>query len=379
MILTTKVSSQGRHLALSIESQRKEFSQPARIQARHSLVGRWLHLGLVGAMVLLVGTPLVVEAADCANTSVGFIPIDDLGTGTYLDLRGGLYAGGSNQRPSAHEAAGLSLAREIVPLDEKGNPDANGKYVLLSIGMSNPSQEFSNFVRTAAGDPEINPDLVLVNGAESGQVASIISNPEVPFWSNVEDKLAAARVSAKQVAAVWLKIANVATELPTSEDYREELLQGMEAITRILHDRYPNLRLVYFSSRIYAGYASTALNPEPYAYESGYVVKRIIEKQIGGDSRLNFDPSAGVVNVPWFSWGPYLWADGLVPRSDGTTWECRALEEDGTHPSLLGEQQVADMLLEFFKTDSTAVEWFLADPPTLDTLPPAPPRDFVVE
>ncbi len=37
-----------------------------------------------------------------------------------------------------------------------------------------------------------------------------------------------------------------------------------------LKKRFPNLRIAYLSSRIYAGYAKSALNPEPYAYESGF-------------------------------------------------------------------------------------------------------------
>ncbi|MBK7287680.1 MAG: hypothetical protein IPI95_11575 [Flavobacteriales bacterium] len=32
---------------------------------------------------------------DCSQTSTGHIPINDLGTGTYLGMTGGLYANGS--------------------------------------------------------------------------------------------------------------------------------------------------------------------------------------------------------------------------------------------------------------------------------------------
>jgi len=35
-------------------------------------------------------------------------------------------------------------------------------------------------------------------------------------------------------------------------------------------------------------------------------------------------------------------------------------EVDGTHPGTSGQRKVADMLLTFFQTDSTARAWYLA-------------------
>ena len=65
---------------------------------------------------------------DCSQTSTGHIPINDLGTGTYLGMTGGLYANGSNFRPPAHQAAGLAFAAQVQPLDASGMPDpVNGK------------------------------------------------------------------------------------------------------------------------------------------------------------------------------------------------------------------------------------------------------------
>jgi hypothetical protein len=135
------------------------------------------------------------------------------------------------------------------------------------------------------------------------------------------------------------------------------LSSEMEIIARILKAKYPYLKIAYWSSRIYAGYATTTLNPEPFAYESGFAVKWLIEKQINGDTTLAF--TGAKPKAPWLAWGPYLWADGMTPRQDGLIWACNDFQNDGTHPAPAGRTKVANLLLSFFKTESTAASWFL--------------------
>ena len=126
----------------------------------------------------------------------------------------------------------------------------------------------------------------------------------------------------------------------------------------VMKSKYVNLNQCYLAGRIYGGYASSTLNPEPFAYYSGWSVKWLIGDQINGDPNLNY--SGNNANSPWLSWGPYMWADGLTPRSDGLIWTCPAdYSADGTHPSVLGRQKVASALVDFFKTDETTKPWFL--------------------
>jgi hypothetical protein len=145
-------------------------------------------------------------------------------------------------------------------------------------------------------------------------------------------------------------------------------MKYMGEIVRTLSEIYPNLQMVFFSSRTYAGYTSYALNPEPYAYESGFAVKWLIEAQIeqmaGGGGQI--EPIAGDLNydagMPWLAWGPYLWANGSEPRSDGLIWTPEDFNpQDLTHPSEGGIQKVARLVLDFFMNSPHTRCWFLTN------------------
>lgn len=133
-------------------------------------------------------------------------------------------------------------------------------------------------------------------------------------------------------------------------------------MARAARSRYPNLKLMFISSRIYAGYASTPLNPKPYAYEYGFSVKWAIQGQIDQIRSGKIDPEVGDLDykkgvAPWMAWGPYLWVDGTVPRSDGLSWDPFENGRDGTHPNMKGREKVEYMLVEFF-LNSPYATWF---------------------
>jgi hypothetical protein len=315
------------------------------------------------------------------STVSGRIPLIDMGSGTYKGFPGGLYPNGQNGMPAAHATAGASRARNLVPRGLDGTPTAGGKIVLLSVGMSNTSQEWCadgafpcdswSFIGQASTDGAVNhTTLSIVNGARAGLAAPDWMSGAGPAYDHVRDSaLTPQGLSEAQVQVVWIKLANVipTVSLPSNQSDAAMLLAELGDVVRVLHTRYPNLQLVFLSSRIYGGYAQITLNPEPYAYESGYAVKWLIQAQI--DQMANggtiVDDRPGNLNyntvAPWIAWGPYLWADGLNPRSDGLTWVTSDMESDGTHPSTSGETKVGARLLNFFKTDARASCWFLAN------------------
>ena len=297
------------------------------------------------------------KKANPPRETTGLVPLMDLGKETYKGQEGGLYPGGANVPPDDHLKAGLKLAQQIAPLDGEGNPSEDGKIVLLSIGMSNTTQEFQVFKKMADADPEKSAQVVIVDGAQGGQTAKATANAKARFWQVIDQRLAEENVTPKQVQVVWIKQANAGPNRPFPEEVKV-LQEHLVTNLHILADRFPNLKITYLSCRIYAGFAETPLNPEPHAYESAFAAKWLIADQIAGKPELNYDPEEGIVRSPWLAWGPYLWSDGVKGRSDGLIYTREDLAEDGTHPAMSGREKVAAQLLSFLKSDPTARLWF---------------------
>lgn len=314
---------------------------------------------LTALLFACAATHLAV-AQNCATTYIGATALTDMGASLYNGLQGGLYPGGTNARPEAHTVGGLAAAQQVVPRNAAGLPASDGRIVFLSIGMSNCTQEFQAFMTLASADAAKNPRVQLVDGAQGGQTAAIIANPNANFWTVVDQRLATAGATGAQVQVVWFKEAD-ANPTAAFPVHAQTLQSEFTTILVNLKTRFPNLRIAYLASRIYAGYATTSLNPEPFAYEQGFAVKWTIESQING-SALNHDPAQGPVVAPWIDWGTYNWANGLIPRSDGLTWLCSDFQPDGTHPSTAGRLKVANLLFQFVHSEPTAAAWYLAHP-----------------
>ncbi|HEV8094368.1 MAG TPA: hypothetical protein VGP71_01495 [Burkholderiales bacterium] len=291
-------------------------------------------------------------------------PLDELGTSEFQGSVGGLYPQGQNARPKRHEDGGLRLAAQVQPRDTDGAPDPAGKIVLLSIGISNASQASQGFESLLAAYRGKNPRLLFVNGA-GGMTQEALRNPDdrdsgARYWADVDRRLRQAGATRAQVQAIWIKVALVAPDEGFPE-YAKRLQSVLTRVVQILAQRFPNAKLAYLSSRTYGGFAKTPLNPEPYAYESGFSVKWLIEEQLRGNPDLNYDAAKGTVKSPWLSWGPYLWANGENKRAaDGLSWEAADFSDDGTHLSAAGQRKVGQLLLDFFKSDSTTAGWFNA-------------------
>lgn len=303
-------------------------------------------LALAGGAQVRGGANAAAPAA-CGNADPGFVPLTDLGSRSYRGFSGGLYPRGRNVPPASYLALGRAAATRVVPRGPDGRPSKAGRIGLVAVGMSNAALEFAAFQQLAEEDGRMSGALTLVDGAAPGAGAGEVTPPASPYWTMLARRIANAGLAPAQVQVVWLK---EAIERPTGQFPADaQQLEGdLRAIVSILAHRYPNLGLIYVSSRTYGGYARSQLNPEPFAYDSGFAVKWTIAQRIG--RRLA---------RPWVGWGPYLWTDGTHGRSDGLTWTCADVRGDGTHPSPSGAEKVAHLLLEFFTSAPTARPWFV--------------------
>ncbi len=347
-----------------------------------------------------------------APGSTTMIPLMDMtASQNYLNFPGGLYENSSDNAPADHDADGKAAAAAIQPLDTNGNPSSSGMVVFVSFGMSNALIEFSSFVETANGSSSVNhTTLYISDGAASDQDACYWFPAEGPpscnstvenEYDRITGDLSSAGLTPAQVQVAWIDNANgrVHTEnrgcvplgtlcLPlcaptiagcannenTTNPPNEE--EEFGETLRAAKQRFPNLKMVFFSSRVYGGYAQpTDADPEPFAYQTGYAIKPLIQAQINQIRTGIVDPVAGDLSYsvsPWIGWGPYFWANGDIPRSDGLVWcngqtgsPCNG-EMDfgpgGLHLSTVGGQKAANLLMNFFLKSPYSVSWFAASP-----------------
>jgi uncharacterized protein YjdB len=356
-----------------------------------------------------------LQTTTTLTVAANAVPIDLMdmtSSNNYLNFQGGLYENSSDTVPTDHDAAGKAAAAAIQPLDQTGKPSSAGAVVFLGIGMSNATEEFSDFINTAAVTAGVNhTTLAMEDGASGAETAcywtvaqgqtgtacpqargSLLDNQ----YDRVRDSVLATATTAPsapagcggppnpvpclteaQVQVLWIKNANPRPGASNERALCDATVTGCvndlgtEAVNyesqlgqtiRAAKSRYPNLQQVFLSTRIYAGYATDGLNPETYAYEYGYSAKWLIEAQVLQMRNQTVDPIAGDMSytdgsAAWTAWGTYLWADGDIPRSDGLVWLPTDFQADGTHPDPQGAAKVVNLLMTFY-LGSPYSPWF---------------------
>ncbi|MEZ5013679.1 MAG: T9SS type A sorting domain-containing protein [Chitinophagales bacterium] len=335
-----------------------------------SLLTRKIPYAVLGG--LLLQTAILHAQVDCAHTSTGNIPINDLGAGYYLGYQGGLYPDGSNDMPNGHAKSGIFFANNIKPLDKNGNVDLDsGKVVFMAFGASTMGNTFNYFKTMVNNTPDIyNPCLALVNGCIGGKgLETMIPPGHHWYWEYLADTLMQANdISAEQVQIGWIKSASKDDTINIFPLQADSIYSKYIRAINELKKNFPNLKILYINSHAYGGYAgdmsdNADIAGEPAAYFGGFSVKWVIEDQLNGSSDLKY--LGKYAKSPWLSWGPYYWADGINPReTDGLTWECDEFDPEGGgfHLSDSGKMKEAQMMIDLLVNSNAASKWFLNGP-----------------
>ena len=301
------------------------------------------------------------ERVDCSKDSLGLTPLTEMNGATYMGAEGGLYPGGSNSIPADHLALGMTLVELVRPLDSQGQPAEGGSIGFVGLGVSTTRRIWDSFTALVAAESNINPAMVLVNSGFSGHPIGRWMEPEDSGWNYLEDQVAAAGLSPAQVQVTWVMMPDLPDPPPPFPERQENYREQLQAVLRKLKVTYPNLQLAYLSSHQYAGYGVGDVVDPGSGYEHAFGVKWTIESQINGEGNINADSALGPIMAPWIAWGPYTWADGVIPRADGLIWECDDFGSDGSHPREQGSLKLATLLMEFLSSDPTTTPWFLAE------------------
>ncbi len=324
---------------------------------------------------------LNVNAQVTCTYPPSYTPLSELEKRYYKGSQGGLYKPGSNSMPFMHEEKGQAIADSISPINSAGVVDNdNGKIILVSIGSTDTNQEFSEgakkgnvgvpFMKLVLQNKKVNSKLLFVNGAANdASIKEWANNQDMKAWgpqSNLRVNLRKVPdYNVKQVQVAWVKMdVNASSVKGMNFPEHAQWFKGqLIKVLQNLKKEFPNLQMAYISSvtRPNTPSQATVTAPEPYAYESGFGIKWLIEEQINGSIELNYDARKGVVKTPWISWGPYLWADTVVKRADKFTWECNDTTDDFERPSGNGVTKIAKKLFDFLSSDRTANIWFLED------------------
>lgn len=271
--------------------------------------------------------PALIAVITCSGGPIEHSPIPPFSPISVRDSfpvplldSGGLYGGGSNEPPAEHLAAGLAAAASV--------PDSAALFVPL--GMSTTLHIWEEWNRVST------PALMYSPGtACGGCTADMWDRPRGPGWRTAIENLSLKGYTGADVDVVWMNVLASQTTAPTVQDLEEILVQ--------VRSHYPNAKQMFVSSYPYGGYRVKG-SAEPGAWEAGLATKQFILAHLGERD-------------PWIGWGPYLWANGSEPRSDGLVWLREDYRNDGLHLSDQGLSKAADILDAWFRT-SPLTNWY---------------------
>lgn len=317
--------------------------------------------------LLLIAASLISVYAnsqrDCSILSGSFVPLENLGTSTYMTYQGGQYPAGSNTRPTLQLTRALNQVNAIMPLNLSGAIDqTNGKIVMIGVGASNPRTEFTAFKELCDTFQCLNNKLKIVNVCKGGTGIQKMNYDTAAYWNLANDTLSSYGANNLQVQIVWIEQEHTGSTNMVFPSAPLQLVNEYKKLLQVVLIKYPNVKIAYINSRAYSGYADGSSGPglsSPRDYYNSWAVKWVIENQI--TNATGFDYTGATPSIPFVDWATNSWANGNIPKLDGLFWDCvnDFGASDGLHLSTLGEKKVGQRLFNYFSIDTTSKVWFV--------------------
>lgn len=323
---------------------------------------RWLLI----IPTLIFAMPLVAFGQkNCNNPLSGFVPLPELTGKQFRGYPGGLYPNG-NVPSGDYLADALESARNIVPLNTEGKPDAGGLIVMAGVGASNPRTEFNAFMSLMGTAPGLNPSLRLVNTCIGGQGIQKMNQSGDNYWNQTSKLFDSLGYSMKQVQVIWVETEN--TQNPDTAFPRApmDLTEEIKTLLQTMKQKFPNARLCYLSARGYSGWVDPSGGTSagkgllhPRDYYNGWAIKWLIEKADSGIAGYRYEGATPDIMLPLFA--SYHYSDGETPRNNGFYLDCETdIGNDGLHLSPAGEAKIGQEMYNFFMGDTVAKGWMMA-------------------
>ncbi|HYK46371.1 MAG TPA: hypothetical protein VEV83_14430 [Parafilimonas sp.] len=282
------------------------------------------------------------------------IPLNDLGTGTFMGYTGGLYPGGANNASGQYASDLLAFSNSIVPIDKSGTPSSTGKVVFISLGASIGGRNMVALKAKTTNNPATNPNLLLLNCNQGSGFASLndIMNPKSVYWLHV-DGIVKQQSSYRQVQVIYLETDDSArVRFPGKPLIVKD---HIDSCLRVIKQKFRNAKVVYVEARTrtFAGFQNWNKEPGPYYF--GWACKWAVEDQINGVPGTQYKGPKPV--APMITWGFYEWADSLPRTTDSFYWRSY-MTRDGLHATTEYQDTLALRFQKFLLTDPYASIWY---------------------
>jgi hypothetical protein len=165
-----------------------------------------------------------------------------------------------------------------------------------------------------------------------------------------------------QVQVAWVETENTGSPDSTFPGGPQLLLKDLKQLLKVMKQKYPNLKLCYFSARTYSGWVEGGSGrglEYPRDYYNGWAIKWFIDSAISQrQSGFEYKGTTPTIAMPIYA--TYNWTNGEVARKDGFSMDCETdFGGDGLHLSTVGENKIGKELFNFFSRDDNTKQWFL--------------------